>query len=162
MNPRLPRAIVRNPRIPPGAGRMAIGLLASFALVSSACVGLAGCFSIYEQEHASMAGWRVAEVLAIGDSESCFVAAPRDCRDKGSIDARTATYVLLRHRSGRRFHRTDAKPIAANALGAEPGEFVHVKIAECVVPLLRRDPCTGIRSKVVATAHAGPQPGLCH
>ena len=73
MNQRLPRAIVRNPRIPLGAGRMAIDLVASFALVSSACVGLAGCVSIYEQEDASMAGWRVAEVLAIGDWESCFV-----------------------------------------------------------------------------------------
>ena len=52
MNQRLPRAIVRNPRIPLGAGRMAIDLVASFALVSSACVGLAGCVRIYEQEDA--------------------------------------------------------------------------------------------------------------
>ena len=73
MNQRLPRAIVRNPRIPLGAGRMADDLFASLALVSSACVGLAGCVSIYEQEHASIAGWRVAEVLAIGDSEGSFV-----------------------------------------------------------------------------------------
>ena len=73
MNQRVPRAIVRNPRIPLGAGRTAIDLFATFALVSSACVGLAGCVSLYEQEHASIAGWRVAEVLAIGDSEGGFV-----------------------------------------------------------------------------------------
>ena len=54
-------------------GFLTIDLFASFALVSSACVGLAGCVSIYEQEDASIAGWRVAEVLAIGDSEGGFV-----------------------------------------------------------------------------------------
>ncbi|MGJ7615298.1 MULTISPECIES: hypothetical protein [unclassified Variovorax] len=96
-------------------------------------LALGGCTALDAHSFDHSAGWRAAQVVAVGRAADLAGTVDRDC---GSPGDGTAPYAVVRYRNGGVHTRSlGTGRLPAGAVPAV-GDAVHVNILDCAAPLV--------------------------
>lgn len=96
-------------------------------------LALGGCTAFDAHSFDHSAGWRAAQVVAVGRAADLAGTVDRDC---GSPDGGTAPYAVVRYRNGGVHTRSLGTGHLPAGAGLRLGDEVHVNILDCAVPLV--------------------------